>query len=77
MTDAIFAIQLTNKHTGETCWLGISHPTREAAKEYAEHEVCPRCNRYSIWPFPAEWKWVDRHRGFMDVPRRKDAPYAP
>lgn len=60
----IYAIQLLSKYTGEHTWLGIPHKTRDAAREYAEKEVCARCNRIEIHSFPESWKWVDRKTGF-------------
>jgi hypothetical protein len=59
-----YAIQLISKHTGETTWLGLKHKDREAAKQYAEQEVCSKCNRYEMQPFPAGWQWVNRRDGF-------------
>lgn len=59
-----YAVQLISKHAGETCWLGAPHPSREAAREYAEREVCQRCFRFDVWPVPDDSVWVSRHAGF-------------
>lgn len=62
-----YAVQLISKHTGKTCWLGTKHSSREAALEYVEREVCQRCNRFEVWPVPADWARVNRRDGFKEV----------
>lgn len=63
----IYAIQLLSKYTGDHVWLGIPHPNRESAREYAEKEVCARCNRIEIHSFPDDWEWIDRKAGFRPI----------
>lgn len=63
----IYAIQIASKYTGELTWLGIPHESKDAAREYAEKEVCARCNRIEIYSFPGNWFWVDRRIGFRPV----------
>ena len=58
------AIQLHSKWDGRVIWLGVMHPTHDAAKAYAEKNVCLRCNRIEIHPFPAEWVWIGKERGY-------------
>jgi hypothetical protein len=64
-----YAIQLISKYTGDAIWLGIKHLTREAAKDYADKEVCARCHQVEFQPIPDDWQWANRHEGFK--PRRE------
>lgn len=59
-----YAVQVISKYTGDTVWLGTKHETREAAKEFAEKEVCTRCNRFDLWLVEDDAVWINRHRGF-------------
>lgn len=62
-----YAVQLISKYTGETCWLGIKHPSKQAAREYVERECCQRCNRFEFFHIPEGWEWVNRRDGFKEV----------
>jgi hypothetical protein len=60
----VYAIQLINKFSGDYVWLGSKHQTREAAKCFAEGNICLRCNRYEIYSVDPESTWIDRKEGF-------------
>lgn len=60
-----FAISLRNNHTGEEIVLGMKHDSREKAEEYAEKNVCERCNSFSIFPVPRDSHWVNKIGGFQ------------
>jgi len=64
-----YAIVLRSKYTGEETHLGSSYNTREEAQEYADENVCTRCNYIDIRMIRDEWMWADRHRGFMSIER--------
>jgi hypothetical protein len=63
-----YGVRIESKHTGESCVLGSQFDSREKAKEYAEREVCQRCNRWEYVYIPHEDAiWVDRKTGFRSL----------
>lgn len=66
MQDTHYAIQLTSKFTGEAIWLGSKYASRDEAKQYAEREVCQRCNRYELLPVSASAQYRGRLQGFKE-----------
>jgi len=63
-----YGIRIYSKHTGESCVLGSKFDSEEKAKEYAEKEVCQRCNRWEYVYIPHEDAiWVDRKTGFRSL----------
>lgn len=69
-----YAIQLSSKyHSDGGVWLGMKHESKEAAKAYAEKEVCFRCNRVEYWPIDDDAYYVGRKEGFL-LPRHNGKP---
>jgi len=64
MTEEVYVICLSSRHTGETCWLGAKHPSKQAAMDYAEKSVCKTCNRVDIYRVPSAYEWRGLKDGF-------------
>jgi len=61
-----YGIRLYSKHTGEGIVLGSTFKTTEELNEWAEKNVCTRCNRYEIEYVHDGYLWMDKHHGFVD-----------
>ena len=68
-----YYIRLYSKYTGDSIVLGSKYNTRESAIEYAEKNVCSRCNRYEINNVPDEFHWINKERGFVSKEERGTA----
>jgi len=60
-----YYISLYSKYTGERIVLGSKYDTQESAIEYAEKNVCTKCNSYKVSITGNEYQWIDKHRGFV------------
>jgi len=60
-----YGIRLYSKHCGDSIVLGSEFSTMDELKEYAEKNVCSRCNRYEIEYIHEGYVWIDKKRGFM------------
>lgn len=60
-----YYISLYSKFTGDRIVLGSKYNTQEAAIEYAENNVCTKCNSYKVSIIGNEYQWIDKHRGFV------------
>ena len=67
-----FGVCIYSKYTGESIFLGSQYDTYEDAKEGAEKQVCPRCNRIEIINIPKNSIWVDKNTGFASLESQKN-----
>jgi hypothetical protein len=59
-----YAIRLRSKYTGQIVCLGSKFNTHEDAVNWAESNVCKRCNYVEFYPVRTDWIWVDKDSGF-------------
>jgi len=61
-----YAIVLYSKHTGDGVVLGSKYETRKQAQEYADKDICLRCNRIEIIQVSNDAVWINRIEGFVE-----------
>ena len=60
-----WGIIIYSKHTGDYKKLGSKFNTQKEAREYADKEVCSRCNTASLMAIEDDAVWVDSQLGFL------------
>jgi hypothetical protein len=57
----MYAIEMHNRFTGQSIYLGSKYRTRAEAEEAAKRDVCPRCNHYTVYAVPKDAQYIGRN----------------